>query len=321
MTRVLVAPAALKGVLGAGEAAAALGDGFRAAGIDADELPIADGGDGTAEVLATALGGAWRKARASDALGRPVEARWLLLPDGTAVVESAEAIGLRRLRQDELDPVAATSRGLGELLLEVERARPRALVVCLGGSATVDGGAGVREVLRSLPFKTTVLHDVRTTLAGAAPLYGPQKGATPEQVRELGARLDAMEELRPHAAAPGSGAAGGLGAAFAALGGELAPGAPYVLERILFRERARAAELVVTGEGAVDDTTLEGKAPGEALRVCREERVRCAVFGGRVLARLPGAELHELPGGPGRAVEDLVALGRDLGDRLTHASG
>lgn len=318
----LAAPAALKGVLGAPEAAAALAAGLGEANIEADELPIADGGDGTAEVLAAALGGHWRTARVSDALGRPIDARWLCLPDGTAVVESAEAIGLRRLRPSERDPIRATSRGLGELIRAAEATRPRALIVCLGGSATVDGGAGVREVIDSLSAQATVLHDVRTTLPDAARLYGPQKGATPDQVGELARRLDVMAALKPFASLPGAGAAGGLGAALAALGAELVPGGPFVLQRIGFRERARRSDLVVTGEGTVDATTLEGKAPAEALRMCREERIRCAVFGGRVLLReLPGGELHELVGGPNRAPEALVALGRQLGDDVAHATG
>ena len=319
---VLAAPAALKSVLRAAEAAAALAAGVRASGVEAAELPIADGGDGTAEVLAAALGGEWRTARASDALGRSIEARWLALPDGSAVVESAEAIGLRRLRPEELDPMRASSRGLGELILAAVREHPQALIVCLGGSATVDGGAGLLTVIDRLPAQTTVLQDVRTTLPDAARLYGPQKGATPDQVEELTRRLEATAALRPYASLPGSGAAGGLGAALAALGGELVPGADFVLERTGFRERARAAALVVTGEGAVDETTLEGKAPGEALRVCVEEGVRCAVFGGRILVdELPGAELHELGGGPERAAEALFALGRQLGEDLAHAVG
>ena len=294
---------------------------MRGAGAVAEELPIADGGDGTADVLAAALGGDWLTATVADPLGRAVDARWLLLADGTAVVESAEAIGLRRLRPEELDPMRATSRGLGELVRAVEDARPRRLVVCLGGSATVDGGEGVRAALSSLAVPTAVLYDVRTRLGDAARLYGPQKGATPTQVRQLAARLEGMAELRRYAELPGSGAAGGLGAAFAALGGELVAGAPYVLERIGFRDRARGAALVVTGEGTVDETTLEGKAPGEAVRVCRELGVRCTVFGGRVLAQLPGAETYELPGGPTRAVDDLVALGGRLGQALADARG
>ena len=145
-TSALASPASLKGVLSAVGAAAALVAGFEAAGVAATALPVADGGDGTAEVLEAALGGEWREARVSDALGRPIDARWLLLPDGTAVVESAEAIGLRRLSPEELDPMRASSRGLGELILAGGAGPTRSLLVGLGGSATVDGGAGLREV-------------------------------------------------------------------------------------------------------------------------------------------------------------------------------
>jgi glycerate 2-kinase len=309
---VVVAPAALKGVLAATDAAAALAAGFAQARVEARRLPIADGGDGTADVLAAVLGGHWRTARVSDALGRPIEARWLVLPDGTAVVESAEAIGLRRLAVEELDPLRASSRGLGELIRAAEREQPRAVVVCLGGSATVDGGAGLREVIGSLSFPTTVLHDVRTTLGDAARLYGPQKGAGPQEVEELDARLRSLEELRPYAHVEGSGSAGGLGAAFAALGAKLVPGADYVLRRIGFSDAVAEADLVVTGEGTVDATTLEGKAPGEALRSCLERGVRCVIFGGTIDVTLPGAELRQLSGDPARARSDLVSLGKRL---------
>src|SRR5262249_3775121 len=116
----------------------------------------------------------------------------------------------------------------------------------------------------------------------------------------------------PFADVPGAGAAGGLGAALAALGAVLVPGADLVLELIGFHERVSAATLVVTGEGTVDRATLEGKAPGAALQACRQAGIRCAVFGGRMLERLPGAEMHELSGDPTRAREDLVALGARL---------
>jgi glycerate kinase len=315
--RALASPASLKGVLTAREAASALVEGFALGGMAAEELAVADGGDDTAEVLHAALGGEWREAEVSDPLGRPVGASWLLLPDGTAVVESAAAIGLRLLAPEELDPLRATSRGLGELLVTVvATAGVRELLVCLGGSATVDGGEGMRDVLRSLSLPTTVLHDVRTTLPEAARLFGPQKGATPEMVGELERRLAGMRELRPYAEHPGSGAAGGLGAALAALGARLVDGAPYVLERIGFRPRARQAALVVTGEGRLDRSTWEGKAPAEVDRVCRGEGVRCALFGGRVADAPPGAETYELSGNPDRAPEDLVALGKRLAGDL-----
>jgi glycerate 2-kinase len=316
---VLASPASLKGVLGAVEAAEALVQGFAAAGVGAEPLPIADGGGGTADALAAALGGSWHDAVVSDPLGRPVSARWLMLPDRTAVVEAAEAIGLPRLLPDELDPMRASSRGLGELIHAALDQHPDELLVCLGDTATVDGGAGLMEVLGGFPVPARAACDVRNPLLGprgAAYAFGPQKGASPEQVAELEARLAARKSLRPVADLPGAGAAGGLGAALAALGAELVSGAELVLELIGFRERVRTAELVVTGEGTVDRATLEGKAPGVALRACLDEKVRCVVFGGRILDRLPGAELHELSGDPGRAREDLVALGELLGRSL-----
>lgn len=310
--RVVCAPASLKGVLDGAEAAAALARGVRAAGGDAVELPVADGGEGTAAALAAALGGDWREADAEDPLGRPLRARWLLLPDGTAAVDSAAAVGLPLLDRSELDPLRASSRGLGLLLRAALAERPAALLVGLGGSATVDGGAGMRSRLGRLDVPTRVACDVRTALLEAPRLFGPQKGASPAGIAELERRLAADEALRPYARLEGSGAAGGLGAAFAALGAELVPGARLVLETLRFRDRVRGADLVVTGEGAVDATTAEGKAPAEVARVAAEEGVRCLVFGGRVDRALPGVETVALSGEPARARDDLVELGRSL---------
>lgn len=308
-------------MLSAREAAGALARGFAQAGVEADELPLADGGDGTAEVLHAALGGEWGEAEVSDPFGRRVAARFLVLPDGRAVVEAAQTIGLARIAPGELDPVAASSRGLGELILAAGP-HARELLVALGGSATVDGGAGLRDVLAELPLPTTVACDVANPLLGergAARAFGPQKGATPEQVEDLEARLGAMEELRPAADLAGAGAAGGLGAALAVLGARLVPGAELVLEALGFRERIRGAAVVVTGEGVVDRTSGEGKAPGVALRICREEGVRCVVFGGRVLEELPGAEMHALSGDSAGAADDLAALGEAVGTALGRA--
>jgi glycerate kinase len=313
----LASPASLKGVLPAVDAAAALARGFRSVGVEAVELAVADGGEGTAEVLAAALGGDWHEAVVSDPIGRPVMARWLMLPDRTAVVESAEAIGLARLAPDERDPLHASSRGLGELIHAALEQAPDELLVCLGDSATVDGGAGLMDLHGGFPVPATAAYDVANPLLGprgAAHAFGPQKGASPDEVAELEARLARRKSLAPVAALPGAGAAGGLGAALAALGAELVSGAELVLERIGFRQAARQAELVVTGEGTVDRSTAEGKAPGAVLCVCREEGVRCAVFGGRVEEPLTGAEMHELPGGPARASEDLIALGARLAE-------
>jgi glycerate kinase len=234
----LASPASLKGVLHATEAATLLAAGMRRVdGVDAVELPVADGGEGTLDVLHRALGGEWMTAAVTDPLGRPVAARWLLLPDGTAVVESAQAVGLPLLRDDELDPLNATTRGLGELLLATLTASPRALLVGVGGTATVDG------------------------------------------------------------------------AAFAALGAELCDGAELVLDTIAFDEHARAADLVVTGEGTVDATTLDGKAPGAVVRRCARLGIRCELFGGAVRDGVPA---HALSGRRALAGEDVVQLGEEL---------
>jgi glycerate kinase len=177
----------------------------------------------------------------------------------------------------------------------------------------MDGGAGLRAVVSTpLPVSTRVLCDVATRLSDAARLFGPQKGASAEAVAALERRLAAMEELRPYADLPGAGAAGGLGAALAALGGELVPGASAVLDLVSFDERVKRCDVVVTGEGQVDETTAEGKAPAEVARRVAGAGRRCVVFGGRVLAELPGAEMVALSGDPARADEDLVALGRSL---------
>jgi glycerate kinase len=314
--RALASPGSCKTILTPIEAALALAAGLRAAGAEAVELPVADGGEGTTEVIAAARAGTWREAEVTGPLGELVSARYLVLEDGSAVLEAASAIGLRSVA--ELDPLRASSRGLGELLLAAAADTDGVLLIGLGDTATVDGGSGLLEVvgdaLRGRELNAAC--DVRNPLLGergAARAFGPQKGAGSEAVEELERRLAAMEELQPYAELPGAGAAGGLGAALAHLGAELVSGAELVLETVGFRGAARTADLVVTGEGTVDRSTFEGKAVGEVVRVCEEEGVRCALFGGRVAERPDGLEVYELSGDPARAADDLVELGRRLG--------
>jgi glycerate kinase len=296
----LASPASLKGVLSAGEAAGALARGFRRAGAEAEELPLADGGEGTAVVLGAEL---VRVERVHDAFGRERDAPVRALADGTVVVESADAIPLDPSR---LDVHSASSRGFGELIAKVGPCER--LLVCLGGTATMDAGAGLLEVLDELPAPTTVLCDTWATLVEAPRLFGPQKGALADDVVELERRFGDNEQS--YAKRRGAGAAGGLGAALASLGAELVPGATYVLEAVGFRERTAAADLVVTGEGTVDRTTFEGKAPGAAVHACVDLGVRCLLFGGRVEE---GVEALALSGDPARASEDLEELGVGLG--------
>lgn len=325
--KILCAPDSLKGVLAAADAAAALAAGAgRAAGVTAEPVPLADGGEGTAETLAAVLGGDWRQTEVHDPLGRSVVARFVLLPRGGAVVESAEAVGLWRLEPDERDPLKASSRGVGELIAAAVAAGGRDILVTLGGSATVDGGAGMRDALAGCSLDGVRLRaacDVTNPLLGergAARVFGPQKGASPEDVEELERRLAAMEELRAVADRPGAGAAGGLGAALAALGAELVPGIELVLDAVGFADRLDGVGLVVTGEGRVDETSAEGKVPGGVVRACVAASVPCAVFGGlvdaagaRALYGLGAAAVLPLSGRPERAHDDLVALGEALG--------
>jgi glycerate kinase len=278
--RALACPDSLKRVLSARDAATALAEGFADAGVECDMLALADGGEGTADAL-------------------------------PFVLEAAAVIPFDPAR---LDPFTS-SRPLGEVIASLDA---HELVVGLGGTANMDAGEGLLEVLHTLP-PTTVLCDVQTALYDAPRLFGPQKGATPEQVIELEARFRADERLTPFAHLPGSGAAGGLGAALASLGAQLVPGAPTVLDMLGFDASPYA--LVVTGEGRVDATSAEGKAPAEVVRRCAAAGVPCIVFGGVVEEPLVGAENAALSGDPARAREDLVDLGRRLGARLLDAAG
>ena len=277
----LVAPDGFKGSFGAAEVAGAIAQGLRAGGREAIELPIADGGEGTMEVLVTALGGELRTTEVSDPLGRPVEAAFVLLGDGaTAVVEAARASGLGLVAEEERDAVAASTRGTGELIAAAAAKGAERVIVTVGGSATTDGGAGALEALDEASARPVldVLCDVRAPWEAAARTFAPQKGADPEAVRELERRLErlAREAPRDPRGVPMTGAAGGLaGGLWAHLGARLLPGAAYVLDAVGFDAHMRAARFVVTGEGSIDRQTLQGKAAGEAATRCRQSGVAC----------------------------------------------
>jgi glycerate kinase len=282
--RVLVAPDKFKGTLRASEVAAAVGRGLERAGLEPPDLcPIADGGDGTLEILVTALGGETAGTEAYDPRGRVVRAGFALVEDGgTAIVEVAEASGLARVPPDERDAETASSYGTGQLIAAAIEAGAAVVLVAAGGSATTDGGAGAIEALRDhgglRGARLVVLCDVRTPFERAAAVFGPQKGADAAAVARLSRRLDAFASELPRdpRGLPLTGAAGGLsGGLWAAFGARLEPGAPFVLDALGFDARSRSARAVVTGEGRIDATTLEGKAVGEAAVRCRQAGVPC----------------------------------------------
>ena len=274
----LVAPDKFKGTMTGAEVAAAIAAGIRAGGRNAEELPVADGGDGTADALIRALGGRWVEADATDALGRAIRGRFALLADGRAVVEAAEASGLARLGDDELDPWSATSRGTGELIAAAADAGASAILVAAGGTATVDGGVGALDALPATHPPITCICDVRTPWELAAAVYGPQKGADPAMVKRLARRLAALAARggRDPRGVPMTGAGGGLaGGLWMRAGASLVPGAPFVLDALGFDDHMRRAAFVVTGEGRLDPQTLEGKAVGEVAVRCRQAGVAC----------------------------------------------
>jgi len=279
--KIVLAPDSFKGCLPAREVAAILAAELRERHPDweAVELPLADGGEGTLDALVPALGGAFRGVRVSDPLGRSVSARYGIAGD-TAVIEVAEACGLQYLSPAERDPLRASTYGVGELLLAARTDGARRFLVGLGGTATCDGGSGMmqvpglREALRGC--RVELLSDVDNPLTGpdgAARVFAPQKGASPEAVEILEARMEALadEMLRQTGrdvrGLPGAGAAGGLGAAFQAyFEASCVSGIDRILEALRFGERITGAGLIVTGEGKSDRQTLAGKVPLGVLR-------------------------------------------------------
>lgn len=253
---VLLAPDSFKGTLSAPTVAAALAAGVRAAGGVPVDCPVADGGEGTAEVLATALGGRRVRREVTGPLGAPVAGWFLLTDDGTAVVDTATASGLHLVARAERDAYRATSAGTGELLAAAVAAGASRVLLGVGGSACTDGGAGA---LAALPAglrgaELTVLCDVRTPYEDAAEVFAPQKGADPDTVRRLTARLHRLagQLLRDPRRLPFTGAAGGLWAAHDA---RLVSGIDTVLDLFGFDARAAGADAVITGEGRLDGQT------------------------------------------------------------------
>jgi glycerate kinase len=323
---VLVAPDSFKGTLRASEVAASVGAGLEAAGLVPPDLcPVADGGEGTREVLLCALGGETVGAEATDPLGRRVKAGFALIEDGgTAIVEVAEASGLHRVDERERDAVAASSRGTGELIVAACAAGAEVVLVAAGGSATTDGGAGAIEAIAEaggLQGTTlVVLADVRTPFELAPRTFGPQKGATAKDITKLERRLQQQAATLPKdpRGVPMTGAAGGLaGGLYARYGARLEPGAPFVLGALGFDARMRAARAVIVGEGRLDQTTLQGKIAGEIATRARQAGVPChAIVGQDAIDRFSARILDLQVIAEAGTKEDLQRAAADLGRRL-----
>ena len=299
MRTLLAAPDKFRGSATAPEVAAAIAAAAEAAGWACVQLPLADGGEGTLD----AFGGANRTTTVTGPLATPVDAPWRMGDDGVAVIESARASGLDLAGGAEgNDPVGATSRGTGELVAAAVAEGARRIIVSLGGSATTDGGFDTVEVLEAYaPFDgregrpdMLVACDVRTPFRDAAVVFGPQKGASPEQIVELTGRLDRLAALYRQryrvdlSTVPGSGAAGGLGGALAALGARLVPGFDLIAEHTGLADAVRGADAVVTGEGKLDAESFNGKVVGGVLELARRHGVPALVVAGVVAEEVAG---------------------------------
>ncbi len=290
---VLVAPDSFKGTFRATEVAAAIGRGLESAGLRPPDLcPVADGGQGTMEVLLTALGGESAAARVHDPLGREIEAAFALVEGGsTAIAEMARASGLALLSEEERDAEAASTRGTGELVVAAIEAGAQVVLVACGGSATTDGGLGAIEAIEDAGglrgARIVCICDVRTPFERAAIVFGPQKGADAAAVKRLTKRLEglALKLPRDPRGEPMTGCAGGLsGGLWAQYGAVLEPGAPFVLRALDFDARLRAARAVIVGEGRIDEQTLQGKSAGEVATRARQGGVPCfAIVGSNAL--------------------------------------
>ncbi len=295
--RILVAPNAFKETFSPLDAARLIARGLRRALPQAalELMPVADGGDGTLEALRFTFGGRLVHVNVTGPLGTRVRAAYLL-SGKTAVLEMARASGLKLVPPRRRNPMETTTRGTGELAAHALRRGARRILLGVGGSATVDGGAGALEALEpGMARRITVLCDVDNPLLGrrgAAPVFAPQKGATPAQVRLLQLRLRAWARtLRERTGVdvrwmPGAGAAGGLAAGLAAHGARLAPGADFILRAVGF---PKPCDFVITGEGRIDRTSLGGKAVGEVLR---RAPAPVLLVCGRCDLRRPAFETH-----------------------------
>ena len=321
--RLLIAPDKFKGSLTAPGAAAAIARGITTARPDATlvSMPIADGGEGTAEAICAALGGRWITVPVSDPLGRAIAARYAWLENKVAVIDMSEASGLWRLSIAERDPLHASTLGTGQLLADAIRRGASKILVGLGGSATNDGGIGMAAALGyeflgrdgkrlkavpanladlagikapgAAPRATIIgLCDVQNPLTGergASRTYGPQKGADPQTVKWLDDHLGRLADIVARdlrcdfRATPGAGAAGGLGFGLLSFcGATLRPGFETLAEILQLEKAIAASDFIITGEGRIDTQTLEGKGPAGVAALARKHGKPVIAFAGSV---------------------------------------
>ena len=365
--RIVVAPQEFKGSLTAIEAARAIATGVRAAIPDADiiEVPMSDGGPGLVDAMLSARGGDRIETDVRDPLMRPVHAAWAILAGddaGTAAIEMAAASGLVLLRPAERNPLIATTFGTGELVRAALDRGCTQIIVGVGGSASVDGGAGAMQALgvrlldasgtdlspggaalakldridlttrdpRLMNTRIRVASDVTSTLCGptgAAEMFGPQKGASPEDVRALEVALqhfakivlrDGGVDILP---LPGGGAAGGLAAGLAAIGATIEPGFDIVAEATGLEATIAAADVVITGEGRLDAQTAYGKTASRVATLAHKHGKRIAIIAGSVEgdanAHRDVYDIIDVLQQPGSSVEDAI---RDAKEHLVAAA-
>lgn len=323
---ILILPDSFKDCLSSSEVAKAISEGIHRVFPDANinNYPVADGGEGTVEAFVEATGGEIVSCKAHDALGRTIDAFYGKLPDGTAVVEMAAASGIQLLKDDEKNPLITSTFGTGEIILEALKQGHSNIILALGGSVTNDGGTGMAKALgykfldsngieiaegggsldRLASIDNTklspLLKNANFTIAcdvqnpftgenGASAIYGPQKGATPEMVKQLDSNLSHLAEILRQQKyqdiehLSGAGAAGGMGGgAVAFLAGKLKAGFEIVTEVLDLENKVGQADIIITGEGKIDAQTLEGKTPFAVAQLAKDANKKVIAFAGYI---------------------------------------
>jgi glycerate kinase len=348
---ILIAPNAFKNALTATEAAKAIGEGILQSRLQCtiDCFPAGDGGDGTGELIIEHCKGVTMPVTVSDPLGRKINSSFGLIDHGkTAVIEMANASGLRLLAADELCPLRANSYGTGELCLHALDQKIDKIILCIGGSATVDGAVGLLQALgfrfldkdknelKDIPESLTQLYSINTSgvdlrviqcewivlcdvenyllgAKGAAAVFGPQKGASPSDVKKLEASLSGLRDIvlsqtgKDMAMIRHGGAAGGMAASLATLvNARLVKGAGYFLSLTGFDEALDKADIVITGEGSIDSQTLQGKGPFEVAKRAKQKDKKVIGLAGKVPAIITG-EFHQY-------FDELVSINPEVTD-------